>query len=853
MANPYSIPREARATGILSGNGGASYGPFGFKIFDTADVEVITKPDGAEGFSAVAVTVAKVSSAALEHFTITFPAALPATTKFQVRGRRVHERSAGVTAGTKLSPDALERELSKQAATLEELRRDAPDIDPDIEDGQSIIRKGGRLVGGPEASVIEAIPGLAAQVAADRVQTGLDRAATAADRVQTGLDRKQTGLDRAAARASEQNAANIVIFAGSDDGYELPTPTPADGSLFRLIVPGAGMQGWKVEGGSWVLKGWIGRVAFTTRNELLSFTGVVGPSGTILLGGNGQYMVADGGATDHDHTGADGQKYYDLQKRTAVAAAHLAQSPDGTVGELGGLQYVVDSSATGAVSALNDKGVNGLRPFGETYAEHYGFAATATAVSNATALQSAIDNSSGGTVTVRTAATIEGDVYLRNDVVFDNYGYTLTINNGGFHVDGAENGGHVDYWEAKIDVARTGVPGPAINLVGDDTSGANKAAIRGRLFPIIRSSTGKGIRIANAYILDIFHPSIRNCVDEGWEFTYGPTGNVAVNAVSIFGGETQQCGRFMVSRGVSGINWYGHTPEGNRRKSIIDHATRGMRFIGGYCEKNAFDETGNNARDFVCEKVTQLIAFDAKTADFTVGQTLTAASGGSAVIEEVYTLSGSSGRLLVSGYSGTFANNAALTDGAGGAATANGSLYGSSPILISWDGVEFWEGTGGSEYPIRLVDGLQVSVRNCRAASTAWTGLIDYAPGAPGAVTGEHGNNYVSSPTIETNATANLHFAPYDSREKKLTGAFTWDIPSLAAGAIETTTTTVSGADIGDFVLIQRGSNNSTLLISAYVESANTIRVYASNQGSSTVDLGNATFRVIVTPKNYYF
>ena len=179
MANPYPIPREARATGVLSGDGSASYGPFGFKIFDTTDVEVITKPEGAEGFSTVAVTVAKVSGAALDHFTITFPAALPATTKFQVRGRRIHERSAGVTSGTQLSPDAMERELSKQAATLEELRRDAPDIDPDIEDGQSIIRKDGRMVGGPSASVIEAIPGLAAEVASDRLAIAADRVAVA--------------------------------------------------------------------------------------------------------------------------------------------------------------------------------------------------------------------------------------------------------------------------------------------------------------------------------------------------------------------------------------------------------------------------------------------------------------------------------------------------------------------------------------------------------------------------------------------------------------------------------------------------------------------------------------------------
>lgn len=304
MTNPYPIPREARATGILSGNGGASYGPFGFKIFDTADVEVITKPDGADGYSVAAVTVAKVSSGALDHFTITFPAALPATTKFQVRGRRVHERSAGVTAGTQLSPDALERELSKQAATLEELRRDAPDIDPGIEDGQAIILKGGRLAAGPAASVIEAIPGLAAQVAADRVQTGLDRAATAADRVQTGLDRAATGLDA-------QTAVAAALTAGAPwlPGNVLTSPTPANGTT-GIITGAGGVQLWAVVAGAWKIQRLIGKIEFTSKTEMLAFAGPLGPAGTTFTAAGERFEVAPAGVADHAYTTYYGDKIY---------------------------------------------------------------------------------------------------------------------------------------------------------------------------------------------------------------------------------------------------------------------------------------------------------------------------------------------------------------------------------------------------------------------------------------------------------------------------------------------------------------------------------------------------------------
>lgn len=551
------------------------------------------------------------------------------------------------------------------------------------------------------------------------------------------------------------------------------------------------------------------------------------------------------------------ERALDYGPRNATNAAKLAANGNGTIGWLGGLQYLVDSTATGSGSATNDLGVNGLVPFGEVYAEHYGYG-SGSGAENATAIQSAIDNSGGGKVVVRTVATVEGNIYLRTDVVFDNHGYPITINNGGFRIDGVENGEHVSYWEAKVDVIRTGSVGPAIYLGGDDTVGENKAAIRGRLFPIVRSSSGSGIKMANAYILDIFHPQVRNCNNEGWLFTFGTTGNVGVNAVSIYGGETQQCERFMIARGVSGVNWYGHTPEGNNYTSYIDQACRGMRFYGGYWEKNAFDTaSGSGNYDLVVQKVTQLIRFDSRSGTFNVGDTLTGGtSGATATILEVYdeVTEGAFtyGRLLLESLTGTFVNDDPLSTGSA-TATANGGSYGSSPINIVFDGIEFWEGQSGNTAPIRLVHCLKASIRNCRAGSTAWTYLFDFDPSSAGQVTGEYGNNYVGAPTVETNVTPNTYFAPYDDRQKRITGSFTWEVGTLASGAITSTTETISGLSTGDFVEIQRNGPNSSILITAYVSAADTLQVYASNQGNSSVTLGLATFRVLVTPKNYFY
>lgn len=125
MSNPYPIPRTARQTDILLGNGGTTYGPFdGFKIFDVEDVVVYTRPAGESAFAVTSATVSKVSGSPFDHFTIKFSSSIPDTTEYIVRSERVPERDAGVVSGTRVDPTALEKELSKIAAFGQELRRD---------------------------------------------------------------------------------------------------------------------------------------------------------------------------------------------------------------------------------------------------------------------------------------------------------------------------------------------------------------------------------------------------------------------------------------------------------------------------------------------------------------------------------------------------------------------------------------------------------------------------------------------------------------------------------------------------------------------------------------------------------
>ena len=149
MAQPYPLPRETRETAVMAGTGTDTYGPFAFKVFDTADVAVYWKKSTMTAFAAVSCTVTKtVPADALSTFSVVFPESIDATTSYVVRAERVHERSDDVTRGGTIDPPKLEKELSKQASVLQELRRDY-----DRTFKAEIGETGGRVFEGAEATV----------------------------------------------------------------------------------------------------------------------------------------------------------------------------------------------------------------------------------------------------------------------------------------------------------------------------------------------------------------------------------------------------------------------------------------------------------------------------------------------------------------------------------------------------------------------------------------------------------------------------------------------------------------------------------------------------------------------------
>lgn len=81
-----------------------------------------------------------------------------------------------------------------------------------------------------------------------------------------------------------------------------------------------------------------------------------------------------------------------------------------------------------------------------------------------------------------------------------------------------------------------------------------------------------------------------------------------------------------------------------------------------------------------------------------------------------------------------------------------------------------------------------------------------------------------------------------------LTASATWDPPALAASAPTTSTTvSVPGAVTRDTVTVtheQIGAND--VLLSAHVQSADTVRVTLRNETGGTLDIGTGALRVVV-------
>ena len=79
-----------------------------------------------------------------------------------------------------------------------------------------------------------------------------------------------------------------------------------------------------------------------------------------------------------------------------------------------------------------------------------------------------------------------------------------------------------------------------------------------------------------------------------------------------------------------------------------------------------------------------------------------------------------------------------------------------------------------------------------------------------------------------------------------LSGTVVWDLGNLADGAGETKQLTVTGAALGDFVLVSAPYDLQDIVATAYVQAANTVEIRLQNESGSAINLGSGTWKVKV-------
>lgn len=79
-----------------------------------------------------------------------------------------------------------------------------------------------------------------------------------------------------------------------------------------------------------------------------------------------------------------------------------------------------------------------------------------------------------------------------------------------------------------------------------------------------------------------------------------------------------------------------------------------------------------------------------------------------------------------------------------------------------------------------------------------------------------------------------------------LEGSATWDPGSIADGDMEAKDITVTGASLGDFVLVSFSLDVADLTLTATVTATNTVTAVLANNTGGAVDLGSGTIRARV-------
>lgn len=114
----------------------------------------------------------------------------------------------------------------------------------------------------------------------------------------------------------------------------------------------------------------------------------------------------------------------------------------------------------------------------------------------------------------------------------------------------------------------------------------------------------------------------------------------------------------------------------------------------------------------------------------------------------------------------------------------------------------------------------------------------------------QNGYEWGNTGTGTTGVVANNATARRQTIRGQYVGSATYDPPSIASGSQVSTTITVLGAEVGDFVNVTFSSDVGRAIVSGVVFTTNNVTVFIQNYTASPIDIASSTVRVLVTKRN---
>lgn len=320
-----------------------------------------------------------------------------------------------------------------------------------------------------------------------------------------------------------------------------------------------------------------------------------------------------------------------------------------------------------------------------------------------------------------------------------------------------------------------------------------------------------------------------------------------------------------VSR-VTGVNptfhVYSTGGSGYRPQVVVDGSVPTVSFLDSDspAKTNHIIASGNQV--FLMNDLTQSGAGGIYSWDSSTGDSFIA---GPAAKQKIYATGGAGAEFGGVRYNGTYISPTAVQSGDllatfGGGGHTGSAATGYKAAVVA-RATEAWSPSANGS---RLT--LEVTPNGSTARAVAWAVNQDSSfthestgrklvvgSGSPeGVVTAPIGSQYWrtdggAGTTLyaKESGTGNTGWVAYGNTVS-LSGSATWDIPSLGTLANSSTTVSVTGAAVGDQVVVSPAMPSAGIVVSGDVTSANTVTLRAHNTTSGTIDPASTTFRVRV-------